>query len=74
MVKRKPDRLDLRIAEIETKKIVEARHEIVQECLGRCRISHPDCPYLKSTNLCESIRDTLDEYIPRILEDISRDN
>lgn len=74
MAKRKPDKLDLKIAEIETRIATAIRHEIVQECLSRCKISSPGCPYLNSTKLCESIQDTVDTFIPKVFEDIGKDN
>jgi len=68
------DKLNLRLTEIEAKKVTEIRHEILQEELGRCKISSPGCPYLNSTRICKSIQTTLDEYIPKVLSDIARDN
>lgn len=73
-MKGKPDKLDLRLAEMEAKTVTEIRRLIVQECLGRCKISHPGCPYLDSTKICPEIQETLDEYIPKILEDIGKNN
>lgn len=74
MVKKKPDKLDLRIAEIEAKKVIEIRHIIVQECLDRCKVNHPDCPHLKSTKLCGFVQGALKEGVPEVLEDIGKEN
>ena len=72
--KRKPDKLDLKIAEMEAKAITEIRRLIVQECLKRCKISHPYCPYLNSIKICPTIQDTLETEVPHILREMSRKN
>ena len=71
---RRPDKLDLKIAEMEAKTVTEIRREIVQECLDNCRIRQPWCPYLRSVKICPSIRETLRVEVPCILREMSEEN
>jgi len=71
---KRPDKLDLKIAEMEAKVVTELRRLIVQECLSRCRINQPWCPYLNSTKICPSIQKTLKEEVPNILQEMSEKN
>ena len=72
MDRRKPDKIDLKITEIEAKVVTKLRHLIVQDCLDECKTSHPWCPFLKSTKICQTILDTLKEEIPLILQERSQ--
>lgn len=74
MPKRKPDKIDLKIAEIEAEVVTEIRRLIVQECLRHCKISHPECSYLNSAKICPAIQETLEEEIPHILREMSKKN
>ena len=74
MDRRKPDKIDLRIAEIDAKVVTGIRRLVVQEYLEHCRTTRPWCPLLKSTKLCSTIRETLEEEIPTILQERSQRN
>ena len=71
---RRPDRIDLRIAEVEARVVTKIRRLIAQESLEHCRTNHPYCPYLKSTKLCSNIQETLEEETPIILQEMSEKN
>ncbi len=71
---RHPDKIDLKIAEMEAKTVAEIRREIVRERLDDCRTAQPWCPYLRSVRLCPSIRETLRVEVPTILREMSEEN
>ena len=71
---KRPDVLDLRIAEMEAEVVTEIRRLIVQECLGHCRISHPYCPYLESVDICWTINRLVKEEVPLILLEMGEKN
>jgi len=71
---RRPDNLDLKIAEMEARVVTGLRRLIVQECLDHCKIDHPYCPYLHSTKICPSIQRTLKTEVPTILWEMSKKN
>ena len=71
---RRPDKLDLKIAEMEAKVVTELRRLIVKEYLEHCRKEHSYCPYLNSTKICPNILDALEEETPIILREMSKRN
>ena len=70
----KPDKIDLKLAEIEAKTAIKIRREIIRECLDECKVNQPWCPYLGSVKLCPTIRETLRVEIPAILREMSEEN
>jgi len=70
----KPDALDLKIAEMEGKVVTEVRRLVVQEYLDECEVIQPECPYLRSTKLCRSIRRALQEEVPIVLREMGEKN
>jgi len=74
MPRRKLDKLDLKIAEIEAKVVVRLRHEIIQDYLDQCKRKQPWCPYLRSTKICPSIQKALRVEISATLQGMGEQN
>ena len=73
-MRRKLDKLDLKLMERDASRSVAFQIALLQTLLDQCRKTYPTCPYLESSKTCPGIQAILDTSIPRLLEAIVKEN
>ena len=75
MARGKPDKLDIKLVELESKRNSLIRYGVLDYHLRSCRISEPECPYLVDTSrICPKLQRVLKHAVRKASFQISEEN